>query len=99
MEHTYLASTTTGHNASVLDRSFDYHNGIVKTPFDLCNELFGSSSKYQSASSSLGTALEEIEPLSSNLPLFKSFTGAKMLRSDVGAGRRYASPSCLYDAF
>lgn len=78
------AATTNDH--TVLDGTLDNHDGIVQRPLNLGNKLLGATTQHQRAGLGLGTVLEKVESLATNLALLKDAAGAEVLVQDVGTG-------------
>ena len=95
---TYLASSSTSNDALILYRALHNHNSIVQTPLDLRNELLRPAPEHESASFRLGTTLEEIEPLPSDLLLLEALARAQMVRLDVGARTLHRAAARLHHA-
>ena len=87
MGPTHLASSSTGDDLVVLDRSLDDHDRVVQTSLHLRNELLGTSSQDQSARLGLRAVLEQVESLSTNLPLLKLATLAQVVWLNIGRCR------------
>ena len=71
----------------------------MQASLDFGDELFGASPEDQSAGLGFRAAFEEIESLSSNLPLLEALTSPQMFWSNVGACRRDATSCGLNHAF
>jgi hypothetical protein len=93
----HLASTTTSDDALVLDGTLDNHDGVVQTALDFSDELLSTTTEDKSAGLCAGAALEEVEPLTTNLALLEGFASTKVSLVDVRAGRLDRSAGRLAD--
>lgn len=79
----HFSGTATGNHRLVFDGATDNHDGIMEGALDFSNELLGTTTENQSASLGLGTALENVVALSTDLLFLKDFTGPEVMRGNV----------------
>jgi hypothetical protein len=79
----YLDCASAGHNVAILDRTLYHHDSVMETPLNLLDELLRTTAKKECARPCLGTVRKDIEPLTTNLTLLESATGAEMFAFDI----------------
>jgi len=95
IRRTHLGGSSSSNDVRVLDRPLHNHDRVVQTPLHLRNELIGSTPEDHRACLGLGTILEDVEPLSSDLLLLELPTSSEVLLLDVRARRLNGSSNGL----
>ena len=80
---TYLRSTPSRNDISILDGTFNNHNCIMQTALHFRNELLRASPQHKRTRLRRGASLEKVESLATNLAFFEALAGAKVLGLNI----------------
>lgn len=95
---TDLCRSAASNDLVILDGALDNHDGVVQTPLDFRDELFGPTSKDQRARLCLPASFKQIVSLATNLLLFERLALPEVLGANVGTCRLNRTSDSLHDS-